>query len=68
MNDYPKFIVDFSEKFNFNINKELEFERYELELSDWINLISPQITPFVKEKVYFPIYCTKELKLNYEEI
>ncbi|KAL4513108.1 hypothetical protein ABPG72_017793 [Tetrahymena utriculariae] len=67
MNDYPKLIVDFSKLFHANMNKELEFERQELELNDWTRLISPQIIPFIKEKAYFPLYCTHEFKFNYEE-
>ncbi|EAS05230.2 hypothetical protein TTHERM_01243440 (macronuclear) [Tetrahymena thermophila SB210] len=67
MNDYPKLIVDFSKIFHANMYKELEFERQELELSDWTRLISPQIIPFIKEKAYFPLYCTHEFKFNYEE-
>ncbi|KAL4481940.1 hypothetical protein ABPG74_008029 [Tetrahymena malaccensis] len=67
MNDYPKLIVDFSKLFHANMYKELEFERQELELSDWTKLISPQIVPYIKEKAYFPLYCTHEFKFNYDE-
>lgn len=49
------------------MNKDLEFERQEMELGEWSKIFSPQIAPYIKEKAYFPIYSSSELKYNFEE-
>jgi hypothetical protein len=35
MSEYPLFVVDFSKIFHANMNKDLEFEKVEIEQNEW---------------------------------